>query len=71
MLKKRILIRISVLLFTIAMITFCKKDNVRLKNIMFTIEFPDTLFVNQLHDGVIKYKSPLDTVITTFGDKKK
>lgn len=41
------------------------------KPIEYTIEFPDTVIVNELNDGVVKYKSKLDTIITTFGDRKK
>lgn len=41
------------------------------KGIEFKVEFPDTLYVNQSYDGVIRYKSVLDTIITTFGNKKK
>lgn len=41
------------------------------KSITYTIDFPDTVFVNQLNDGVIYYKSTLDTIVRTFGDSKK
>lgn len=41
------------------------------KSITYTINFPDTVFVNQLNDGVIHYKSTLDTIIKTFGDSRK
>lgn len=41
------------------------------KRIEYSIEFPDTLLINQTYNGVIKYKSPLDTIITVFGDEKK
>ena len=41
------------------------------KGIVFKLEFPDTVYVNQLNDGLINYKSPFDTIITVFGNEKK
>ncbi len=58
----------------------CKKDSTKeivnqktneiKKELEYTIDFPDTLLVNKEYDGVIYYKSVLDTIITTFGDSK-
>lgn len=39
--------------------------------IEFKVDFPDTVKLNQSYDGVIYYKSGFDSIITTFGDKKK
>lgn len=41
------------------------------KIIAFKIKFPDTIFVNQSVDGIIEYKSFLDTITTTFGQEEK
>jgi hypothetical protein len=41
------------------------------KPIEYTVEFPDTVTVNELNDGIVRYKSKLDTIITSFGDRKK
>jgi hypothetical protein len=35
------------------------------------IEFPDTVYVNEKNSGIIKYKSVLDTITTSFSDKLK
>ncbi|WP_264529892.1 hypothetical protein [Flavobacterium sp. N502540] len=48
-----------------------KKESYKGRQIDYKVEFPDTLYVNQLYDGVIKYKSVLDTITTSFDDKKK
>lgn len=47
-----------------------KKQN-SIKKIEFTVNFPDTLYTNQVYDGEISYKSSLDTIITKFGDTNK
>lgn len=39
--------------------------------VKFEFEFPDTVYVNKLYNGKIKYEGIFDTIITTFGDKKK
>lgn len=39
--------------------------------IIYDINFPDTVYINEVNDGIIKYKSNLDTIITTFGNKEK
>lgn len=41
------------------------------KQIKYWIEFPDTVYVDQSYSGIIKYKSVLDTITTSFDDKKK
>jgi len=41
------------------------------KSIECKIEFLDTVYVNKSYDGVVKYKSILDTITTSFDDKKK
>ena len=41
------------------------------KKIECQIEFPDTVYLNKEYDGVVKYKSILDTITTSFDDKKK
>jgi len=41
------------------------------ESIEYSIEFPDTVFPNQVNDGTIYFKSTLDAIITTFGDKRK
>ncbi|MET3020162.1 hypothetical protein [Flavobacterium hydatis] len=41
------------------------------KRIDCKIEFPDTVYIDQLYDGMVKYKSMLDTITTSFDDKKK
>ena len=78
--NKRILVIMVVLalqLFTFSCkkkesVVNVQKTKVYTQNLIeFKIEFPDTLYVNQSYDGVIRYKSVLDTIITTFGDKKK
>jgi hypothetical protein len=73
--KKRIIFLVIVI---IQIITFsCKKEEkdiykkVSLKEIECVVEFPDTVYVNQKYNGVIRYKSILDTITTSFDDKKK
>lgn len=73
----------SILLFAIVIILFttfsCKKEDNNKnkkkvsssKQIEYVIEFPDTVYLNQKYDGIIKYKSILDTITTSFDDKKK
>lgn len=80
MLNKRILVIIAMVVLQLTTLS-CKKKEVMTneqktkeyaqKLIEFKIEFPDTLYVNQSSDGVIRYKSVLDTIIKTFGDRKK
>ena len=48
-----------------------KKSSFEEKRIDFTVDFPDTVFVNKYYNGQVRYCSVLDTIITTFGDKKK
>ena len=74
--KKRIVLLTIVI---IQLIVFsCKKERndiykpkENLKDIQCIVEFPDTVYVNQKYSGVIKYKSILDTITTSFDDKKK
>lgn len=47
-----------------------RKKNTK-KQIEYTIEFPDTVYLNKTYNGIIKYKSVLDTITTSFDDKKK
>lgn len=79
-LNKRILVIIAVVTLQLTTLSCKKKESVvneqktkeySQKQIEFKVEFPDTLYVNQSYDGVIGYKSVLDTIITTFGDRKK
>lgn len=70
-------------LFTSQLFICCKENNSqnqtapintsieKTQKITFKIEFPDTVYINQLNDGEITYSSVLDTIITTFGDSKK
>lgn len=44
-------------------------DGLYEKVIEYEIHFPDTILVNKSVDGVINYKSILDTITTTFGQK--
>lgn len=76
-----------ILLFSAFVIISCKEEkevnenelnNNKMTNegrdnnvIEFEIKFPDTIFVNQSVDGVIEYKSILDTITTSFGGEEK
>ncbi|MFN3968877.1 hypothetical protein [Flavobacterium sp.] len=66
-----------ILLFVSLVIFSCKKkDAIETKKhtqerIKYKVQFPDTVIVNKPYNGVIKYQSSLDTVTTTFDDKKK
>jgi thioredoxin-related protein len=78
---------LSIVLLSSIFLALCCKDNKEIDNeelidkeineennnkvIEFKIKFPDTLYVNQPKDGVIQYKSVLDTITTTFGEKEK
>ena len=71
---------IHILFLTIILTTFsCQKEK-RKPNVSnreattyidFVIDFPDTVYINKLYDGKIKYRSGLDSIITVFGDKQK
>jgi hypothetical protein len=39
--------------------------------IEYKMEFPDTLYTHQEYNGIVKYKSVLDTITTEFGNKEK
>jgi hypothetical protein len=41
------------------------------KLVEFEFDFPDTIQVDKLYNGKIKYKSVLDTITTSFDDEKK
>ena len=41
------------------------------KRIDYKIEFPDTVYTDKLYQGIIRYKSLLDTITTSFDDKEK
>ena len=80
MFRKRIKPVIFIIVTTIQLFVSCKEEKkirqedmkkVAQRPIEYAIEFPDTVVVNELNDGIIKYKSKLDTIITTFGDRKK
>lgn len=34
------------------------------KRIDYSVDFPDTVYVNQLNEGIVDYKSDLDSIIT-------
>jgi hypothetical protein len=71
--------KIELLLILVLVITTScqKKENHKTHHrkesvyIEFKVDFPDTVKLNQSYDGVIYYKSGLDSVITTFCDKKR
>lgn len=81
------LIVITILSFSTFIVISCKDEKAINKNelnitnitdkegdnkiIEFEIKFPDTIFVNKSQDGVIEYKSILDTITTSFGGKEK
>ncbi len=81
MLNKNFLVMI--VLFALQFVAFsCKKKEevvtikqetrkYNQKRIEYKIEFPDTVHLNKLYNGIIKYKSALDTITTSFDDKKK
>lgn len=57
----------------------CKKEEPKIthqsqnsvkKWIDYKLDFPDTVYVNDLNEGIIRYKSILDTVTTSFDDKR-
>ncbi len=65
---------------TILTILSCKKDTEKIdhkkkKNIenkiKYKVLFPDTIIKNHSYNGVIKFKSYLDTITTSFDDKSK
>lgn len=47
-----------------------KHDTVR-SLVEFAFEFPDTVYINKLYYGKIKYKCILDTITTSFDDPRK
>ncbi|WP_298393765.1 hypothetical protein [Flavobacterium sp.] len=47
-----------------------KKINIENK-IKYQVLFPDTIIKNRSYNGVIKFKSSLDTIATSFDDKSK
>ena len=51
------------------------KENVqkKFKNklVEFEFDFPDTIYINKLYNGKLRYKSVLDTITTSFDDEKK
>lgn len=80
MFRKRIIFVILLIVITIQLFISCKEEKKIMRGdtreiterpIEYAIEFPDTVIVNELNDGLIRYKSKLDTIITTFGDRKK
>jgi hypothetical protein len=78
--KKQKNILISLFLCLSLLVYSCKNENKIVANseknifqnqIEFKVDFPDTLYVDQFYDGIINYKSMLDTIITTFGNKNE
>ena len=74
---------ISIFLSTLTMFS-CKensntenKENLSKKNtfvndvVQFEFDFPDTVYVDKLYKGKIKYKGALDSITTSFEDEKK
>jgi hypothetical protein len=67
------------LVLVILTISSCQKEKIKQKifnrdlttYIDFSIEFPDTVYLNKSYDGKITYRSGLDSIITSFGDKQK
>ncbi len=55
--------------------TIKEKENVqkKIKNkfVEFEFDFPDTIHINKLYNGKIKYKGVLDTITTSFENEKK
>jgi hypothetical protein len=79
--KNKLILEFS-LVFLFVFLLSCKKEIQNRKiekfkkyskeaTISFEFNFPDTVYINRSYDGEIKYKSTLDTIITTFGDSKK
>ena len=70
-------IQLSLILILTLLISCQKKEKKKTLNrlqtayVEFKVDFPDTVKLNKKYDGVIYFKSGLDSVITTFGDKKK
>ena len=67
--------RSLLILVSLAILSSCKEEKVNRyfaeKTIQYELDFPDAVYRNKLYDGKIKYTSALDTIITTFGDKRK
>ena len=74
--QKLILLLFSLVIFS------CKQENKLKQNnksksqvnkeqlIEYKFDFPDTVFINEKYNGIIDYKSILDTITTSFDDKK-
>jgi hypothetical protein len=66
-----------IITFTIAFILLisCKDEPKGIKisknNFKITINFPDTVYINEGYDGKIDYKNDLDTITTSLNDVKK
>ncbi|MBZ9631900.1 hypothetical protein LB465_14015 [Salegentibacter sp. LM13S] len=41
------------------------------KNFEYSVNFPDTVYVNEPNDGEFQYKSPLDTITKNFSDPRQ
>ena len=75
--QKLILLLFSLVIFS------CKQENKLKQNnknksqvnkeqlIEYKFDFPDTVFINEKYNGIIDYKSILDTITTSFDDNKK
>lgn len=79
MLNKKIIVTIALLTLQFTLFS-CKKEN-PIKHqqkpqkhlqsrIDYKLEFPDTVYVNEMYTGIVRYKSILDTITTSFDDKK-
>jgi hypothetical protein len=70
-------IQLLLVLVLIVIISCQKKEKPKTLNrdqtayVEFKVDFPDTVKLNQSYDGVIYYRSGLDSIITTFGNKNK
>lgn len=78
--KQEIILIIALLLCSSLLVNSCKnekkdtsysKKNVIQNSIEYKVDFPDTIYVNQLYDGTIIYKSTLDTITPIFGNRKE
>ena len=66
---------IRMLIITFILLISCKDEPKSIKisknNFKITINFPDTVYINEDYDGKIDYKNDLDSITTRFDDVKK
>lgn len=78
--QKEIIVTVSAILLII--LVSCKENRSSEKEIViqnkfkngyveFNFDFPDTIYINEVYNGKINYKSVLDTITTSFEDKRK